>query len=109
LIPYDESAVGFAWIRTAGFCPPLIAHQSHAGQLRDLSAQAECPTRSLPARAVSRFDVDRQRQHWRIGGIRLAVDSAAPAGWPARKLDDALIADCTSFFGNVDIQAQIKL
>ena len=24
LIPYEESAVGFAWMRTAGFWPPLM-------------------------------------------------------------------------------------
>ena len=23
-IPYDSSAVGLAWMRTAGFCPPLM-------------------------------------------------------------------------------------
>jgi len=24
LIPYDDNAVGFAWMRTAGLCPPLM-------------------------------------------------------------------------------------
>ena len=72
-MPYDDSAVGFAWMRTAGFWPPLIRTRPTPHSCDSFGA-SRVSIRSWTFGQRDRVRRDRERDHRRVRRVGLAVD-----------------------------------
>ena len=65
--------VGFAWTRTAGFCPPVMLTNPTPGNCEIFGSQTRVGE-VLDLRERKRVGGQRQRQDRRIRGVDLVID-----------------------------------
>ena len=94
-------------MRTAGFCPPLIDHQSNSSDLRNLLGQARI-REILHFGERQCFGTERQRQDGRVGRIGFVVDRRI------RKIDgkkrgSGVDGGLNLLLGHIDVQIEREL
>ena len=100
--PVGGERAGFAWMRTAGFCPPLMLTRPTPDSCEIFGA-SRVSARSSTFDSGSVVDVERQREDRRVRRIDLAVDRRlrqVGGQERARRIDR-----CLHFLlGDVDVQ-----
>ncbi len=106
-MPYDASAVGFAWMRTAGFCPPLMVTSPTPGNCEIFCANV---VSARSSHFVQRHGVrgHGQRQDRRIRRIHLAVDRRSRQVGRQKRLR-AVDGGLHFLLGHVDVLFQREL
>src|SRR5258707_12955839 len=101
LMPYEESAVGFAWMRTAGFWPPLMLTSPTPGNCEIFCASRVSAKSSTCARGKV-FDVSARVRMGASAGLDLLyIGGGGRAG--GGEVLGGLVAGWGSFFAPANV------